>query len=604
MKVAMRGFFFLKNIRGKLFAIITVILLVLLMVYFAVFYSEVKTTFQEQFSSLMINDINRAMETIESNLIFFEQVGFNIMYQQDFVNAMKDLQDEIRRGKEISPELIERLRRVLISQPPTYLAQFEYYGLHEIRLCINDTSIEISTNPQNQNMNASELFRAMDTSTRSLHQKAWRSNDSFRGLSNVQQGSVLRFEPIEATVTRPSGLLAFVIDGYYFRDHFNEKITGEGSQALVLSKEDVLITYHDEALVGTLPPEFVLLNQRLNSSTERTGSFDYDLDGMNFLAVYSKSPYTGWKYVRLLPMNVLEKAMFDVPRITFYVLLVLLCALVGTWMFTGFFYKPIRCIVLAMKHVEKGDFKQKITEVRSDEFMEVYNGFNTMTREIKNLLDNLTDERIVNQELQIKFLQSQINPHFLYNTLNSMYAIASIHNVDELSQMIMMLSRFYKNRLGKGMQESTLSTAVELANDYVAIQNIRFNGKISYNCSIPTELLGCIVPALLIQPIVENAIFHGIEPSAHRGIVHVEAYTREDFLYICIRDNGVGMDEQTVLALNIAVHEVSEETRFTGALNNIDQLLKMKYGASSGLEIASIKNEGTLVRVKIPRQFL
>ena len=171
----------------------------------------------------------------------------------------------------------------------------------------------------------------------------------------------------------------------------------------------------------------------------------------------------------------------------------LILILVLTYFLSGSFYKPLDKVVIAMNEIEKRNLDYRITEQRKDEFLKVYTGYNNMASELKNLINDLSNEKILNKEAKIKLLQEQINPHFLYNTLDSVYSLIKINKTEQASQMIFSLSKFFRASLSGGRDIVELSEAVEIAESYLQIQKIRFGDRFNFSFNIPNDLEICFV---------------------------------------------------------------------------------------------------------------
>jgi two-component system, sensor histidine kinase YesM len=271
-----------------------------------------------------------------------------------------------------------------------------------------------------------------------------------------------------------------------------------------------------------------------------------------------------------------------------------------TYLLSYIFYNPLKKIVSAMQMIENRNLDVRINDNRADEYHKVYKGFNNMVTELNSLIRDLVNEKILKKEAQIKLLQAQINPHFLYNTLESIHSIAKIKKVDEISSMVSALSKFFRISLSGGKDDVTLSEAIELVLNYLTIQNIRFNGKIDYQINIPEELRKAIVPKLILQPVAENSIYHGIEQKKGIGILIISALSQKGEMELIIEDNGIGINEKNLLELRNSIENGSFEDSRNFALKNLNRQIKLKYGINYGLKIESVEGNGTSVHIKLP----
>jgi len=264
------------------------------------------------------------------------------------------------------------------------------------------------------------------------------------------------------------------------------------------------------------------------------------------------------------------------------------------------FQTPLKKLTNAMKQVQKGNFKAHINDKRHDEYQLIYSVFNSMTDELEWLVQNLETEQMLNKESKIRLLQEQINPHFLYNTLDSIYSIAKIQKIPEISNMVMALSKFFRASLSEGKDIVPLSDAIGLVESYLTVQNIRFKGKVQFKVSASEELLGYMVPKLVLQPFVENSVYHGIEKKKEEGSLIVRAEEREGCLYLKVLDDGIGMPEEKLIEIQKALQDnlINESGNF--AIKNLNNQIKLRYGNEYGISIDSTEGKGTIVLIKLP----
>ena len=199
-------------------------------------------------------------------------------------------------------------------------------------------------------------------------------------------------------------------------------------------------------------------------------------------------------------------------------------------------------------------------------------------------------------------LQSQVNPHFLYNTLNSVYWMAVVQKNTGIEKMVKSLVNLLKN-ISKGVSDKIpLSEELALLDDYVSIQSIRYMGAFEYRCRVPEELLQYRIIKFTLQPLVENAIFHGVAPKGSFGVITVDAFEEADFLVLTITDDGVGMTQERAAALLASGERVAQGSMTGIGLGNVNRRLKLAYGKGAGLAIESVPGEYTKVSVRIGRE--
>lgn len=292
-----------------------------------------------------------------------------------------------------------------------------------------------------------------------------------------------------------------------------------------------------------------------------------------------------------------------VDSLDYYVLLILLLPIIvvlGFYLFTFQITKPLEEIRKKMKNVQEGDFDTKLPEYYEREFYEISEGFNSMTDSIKSLIKEVYEKQLLIKEQELRFWQSQMNPHFIFNVLNSIALKAKMEKNEELSHTISVFSQLIQAKIYRSDQEEVqIKQELEYVNYYLEIQKFRFEEKISYSIQMEDELLDRYIPKLCIQPLVENAVIHGLEPKEGNGTVMIRGFRKENDIMIEVVDDGVGFDCEEEILLPLK-NTVSDSGHNNVGLNNVHSILQLRYGSEYGLKIFSEKGKGTTVRLLMP----
>jgi two-component system, sensor histidine kinase YesM len=233
---------------------------------------------------------------------------------------------------------------------------------------------------------------------------------------------------------------------------------------------------------------------------------------------------------------------------------------------------------------------------RNDEFAFLISAYKKMVGQIKDLIDKLYVSELNKKEAELKSLQSQINPHFLYNTLDSVNWLALKHNVPDISTMVTSLSDFFRYSLNKGQNIITLADEKKQVDSYLGIQKIRFKEKLDYLIDFPDDILECMTVKLIMQPIVENSILHGIEKRRGMGTISIQATKKDNIIEIKISDDGIGTD---VNELNDLLLNKSNNTKSYG-IRNVNDRIKSTFGDSYGLLFYNNQPSGVIAVITIP----
>lgn len=326
-----------------------------------------------------------------------------------------------------------------------------------------------------------------------------------------------------------------------------------------------------------------------------------DMDGERMFVNTAELPATGWRFVSLDPLSSLSAYSVAFRNVTVGVGLVgMLIALVISTFIAGRITKPLRTLQQNMKQVQAGRFDIRLDVTRSDEVGQLTQSFNQMTDRVETLVNDVYKAEIIRKEAQLKALHSQINPHFLYNTLDSMNAIAVLENVPLLSRMSRMLADMFRYSISQGEQVVPLREELNQVKRYVEIQQIRYDYKFSLFQSVPDKLLDYRIPKLTLQPIVENAVYHGLEMIPDEGIIAITAYETAEGVVIEVFDNGGGMPEEELNRIRKSMREPIDYADHLG-LANVLERLQLHYGGEYGISLDSIHGRGTNVVYRLPK---
>ncbi|WP_306010355.1 sensor histidine kinase [Bacillus sp. MMSF_3328] len=337
------------------------------------------------------------------------------------------------------------------------------------------------------------------------------------------------------------------------------------------------------------------------NSIDSESFVDIPGDGRMIVNNY-QSELTGWKIISLVSLNEISAGPVLIGRTIFLIgFVAIVIGIVVIWISTHYIVKPLNQLRLVMDEVEKDNFHVQVQINRKDELGRVGDSFNKMMNKINNLISDIYQKDINEKEAQLRALRAQINPHFLYNTLDAINWMAQFDKTDEVSKMTIALSRLLKSSISNNKEFIRLEEEAIYIDDYMTIQKIRFQDKIHYSMQIDEAAKNCLVPKLILQPIVENAMIHGLEKKLENGYLLIKGYVKNDLLHIQIIDNGVGMDERTMSALLKGVYVNRDENKGTGnGILNVQNRIKLLFGREYGLNIDSNENVGSVFELTLP----
>ena len=330
--------------------------------------------------------------------------------------------------------------------------------------------------------------------------------------------------------------------------------------------------------------------------------FIAEVDDEEKLYTMSTSEKTGWTVVGVANINELFARKKETQKIYLaWTLLLLLSAFVIAVLFSDKLTKPITELRNSMKEVEKGNFDGiKLDDSGDSEIGMLHRSFNIMTDEIQNLMKDKIKNQKEKYKLELKALQSQINPHFLYNTLDSIVWMAEGGNNREVVIMTASLAKLLRQSISNEEEFVTIEQEVGYVKSYLTIQKMRYRDQLTFNIDVDPDIFSYQIIKLTLQPLVENAIYHGIKYRDTKGTITIKGHATETDILLQIIDNGIGMDEEMLLHI---FDKRDKHGKNNGvAIENVNRRIKLHYGEKYGLTYKSKVNEGTIVSILIPKE--
>lgn len=370
----------------------------------------------------------------------------------------------------------------------------------------------------------------------------------------------------------------------------------------IIDSEELFWFTSDNQLLASseeLPDKAAEAVKEHNSGSPKNSIY---LGGLSKYLYVKDSEATGMKYCVLIPNKNVKASLYKIWRIAFLCMIPILgMAFYLSYIFTKRMYRPMDILVEHMKKaVIVGGNRTLISEVRTDEFGVLYSSFNQMLIENGSLLDKLTEEQEKQRMIQLRLFQEQINPHFLYNTLNSIYCLSNLHGMKEIADLAKALINFYRLSLNNGQDEITIRNTISHNEYYVRIQNVRYRGKYRLKIHAEEELMDIFIPKLIVQPLVENSIEHGLKDAKYESDIDLYFVKQEDTLIIIVSDFGCGISPPRLKEIQDILSGCIDDDGQIFALKNINDRLKLYYGESSKLEIRSVMDAGVTVEIRIP----
>lgn len=375
---------------------------------------------------------------------------------------------------------------------------------------------------------------------------------------------------------------------------YQSKMLGTKGDYFIIDEKGTVLSSLDKQMLGLKMDEKFKITQKY---TGQSGYFQSAINAHDFLVTYVNLSRPGWKLVNIVPLDQLSNDTKVIQSITIIGILISLGLCLLLLIFFSFMVlSPLKQLRRYMKYIENENFDVSIDVKGNDEISLLGRSFNKMSKKLNELINEVYAVQIKQKEAELKALQAQINPHFLYNTLDTIYWMCRMEKAFDSSNLVQALSKLFRLSLNSGNEFTTVRNEIDHLNNYIIIQEKRFEDMIKFKINVSDEVLGCKVVKLILQPLVENAIHHGIEKKGGEGSIEVSIFREENDVIYTIQDDGVGADEEE---LNALLEKVEKDNRGFG-IKNVNDRIKLYFGGTYGIKFSSSYGTGTTVTVRQP----
>ncbi|WP_315066095.1 sensor histidine kinase [uncultured Clostridium sp.] len=388
-----------------------------------------------------------------------------------------------------------------------------------------------------------------------------------------------------------TGFLVIGIGEKNIKEFYSNLDKGLKIQTYLTDKDGIIISNEDKSLIGTESLYKDVLQGK--SGQQKIG---------NKMIIYEKLDNWDWYMVGEIPR---ESMLKDTNTVIFIIIILVLGAgaliSIACYKLSNNLYKPMDTIVKKMKEVSMGNLEVRMEQkYEGKDFKQLANGFNIMIEEINILMYRIKKEQSEIKQIELNRLQSQIKPHFLYNTLECIHWQALLDGNKNVSRMVKALANFYRLCLSKGKDIISLSQELANVENYLIIQNMRYSDIAECEISIDDTFKNVLIPKLTLQPLIENSIYHGIRvKDGYKGKILVSAKEEGDKIIISVADNGVGMEQEQIDEINNSISIFDEKTGY--GLRNVHKRIEILFGRGYGLYYRKNEYGGVTVDVLLPK---
>ena len=541
----------------------------------------------------------------ENSINYMSQIIQQVNYDIDtYIEYMENISSVIAKSSDVPRYLFDQNQTEAEREAEKERILTQFQTIMESRDDIYNVAAVAKNGRYIINQGDDELTGYVDIESLDWYQAAMESKSGIAVSSSHVQNAIRSSYKWVITLSRAlvnnqtgerEGLFFVDLNYSAISDLCNNNSIEEKGYIFVLDAEGNIV-YHpkQQLMYGGLKTE------NIDAIMEcREDSLIIDEGGDSKLYTMSKSKRTGWTVVGAVYTSELLKNNEQAQMWYLLVASILLLAVIGiSSIISREITKPIRSLRDSMRKVQNGQFDTHVEVITENEIGSLGRSFNLMTSEIQALMEQNVYEQKQKRKSELKALQAQINPHFLYNTLDSIIWMSEAGESDEVVEMTSALARLLRQSISNDQEEVELEKEIEYVKNYLTIQKMRYKDKLEFFIYVDPRVAHVPIIKLVLQPLVENAIYHGIKYKETKGNLKIYARPVDGRVEIVVADDGIGMDEDVME--HIFDEHRKEQKRNGVGVPNVQKRLKLQYGSEYGIRYESVKGAGTKAVITIP----
>ncbi|MEH7547978.1 MULTISPECIES: cache domain-containing sensor histidine kinase [Bacillaceae] len=536
----------------------------------------------------LIGQVNKTLESYANNM---QNISYLISFNPDIKRFIEETEDNQSTGEMDTYEMREFLRSLSTLYP-------EVAGI----LVANSSGKYISNelySDSNENLTEQKWYKQAEENKGIFKILGHPSNRNVKSYVQYKDDEVISVVRaiIDPDTQKVKGVVLIDLKLRVIAEATKDARLGKTGYLMVLDEKGENIYSPAKQLINRFPLKWV--------ADGEAGTFFRKVNGSKSQFIYQKSSFTNWTTVGVFPSN---EAVSEIKEINFYmisfVFIVCLFGLTASYYLSTSMSRPIGQLMSFMHKAETGDLTVRYRGDRKDELGMLGRSFNAMLVQINKLISLTEKQERQKREAELRSLQEHIKPHFLYNTLDTINWMARKHGAEDVANLVGSLSRLFRIGLSKGQDIIPLSEEIEHIHSYLQIQKARYKDKLNYTLEVNESIKKVPIPKLILQPIVENAIYHGIKERRGPGQILIKAEEYMGDLIIRIKDDGKGIPKEKLTALQenleVCFSEAEERMGLGYGMRNTQARIRFTCGDQYGLSIDSEEGKGTTVTILLP----
>jgi len=580
------------NTRRKIFIIYIFLIFIPSLFIGYSYYQKSVTLIEEEFAHTTLNAVNQLQTNISYRLKKVEDVSdiifMNNTIQSFLSNNDNDIINQIEELKEIEKIIY---------------AMEDSEDIFRVRLFVNNDKLYSA-----EQVN---IFNINDIKNEEIYEKAVIKNGRIIWSDSYIQDYIDEDEPFYVVscvralkslqnVNEIVGTVFIDVEETFINNILMDFITKDNEQIYIIDSKGMVISHNEKSKIDqTIEINYGNAEEIINNSS---GYIKSSSMNKSKIVVYKSIDNTDWKIVHETSMNIISentRASQSIYTFGSFLILVTVIMLIIFIMFSIIISNVKRRIAELTHLIENEGFNDLDNKIKSGDFGKLTSNIKNMIISVRKLTKETYESNVKEREAQLRALQAQINPHFLYNTLDTINWMAIRIKADAISFMLKSLAKYFRLSLSKGKDIVSIEDEVELAKVYLDIQKNRFQDTFEYKIDVDRSILSCNMPKLILQPIIENALLHGIKKNKNKiGMVSISAKRDKDSIVISVSDNGVGIEESKLEELRNSKIAEGDSSHY-GLSNVIERIRLFNNTGNNNVEITSVVGEGTCIVIQL-----
>lgn len=600
-----------RSLQARIVWIITVFILLPVLYLLNYNFASTEKILQEKTSNLILDNLQQIGNQIENTCLDIIKI-LNVLSTDHLITSElsaglleKEVLDAQQNMNYYALSSREKIRMIKIESQLDYLKTGIFFNYDADVLLIDETGIVYSA------MGREREFEYKKQLMERSHKQAW-----YRNLVEGNQNTIW-LAPFSYDLAGLNGNSRYISAVRAVKEGYAQKNLGmimvnvsesqfisilknqvNGLVALLNEKKEIIFSTEDRGVIALID-----FKELFNQATTPKGYILIDVNGSRFVINHYSLNRVGWKLVSIIPYCEVIKEIGSLKRKIFSINIFSSSFLFAiAVVFIVYITNPLKKLVERIKKVKIGEHYIQWYEGRfPDDVSSIVSSFDCLFGKIEELVAVVVEEKRREQELKYETLQAQITPHFLFNTLNTIKWSAIMSGAEHVAKMIAALGKLLEVSMSKSDEEVTFKEEIQLIEAYVFIQNIRFNDKYVLEIAADQSIDQLKVLKLILQPLVENAIIHGLKNIEGKGTITIQAKKLDGYLKISVADNGEGIPEEKTRQVLANTSGEGRKQKFSGiGLSNVNERLKLRYGEKYGISISSNVGFGTIVDLMLP----